>query len=100
MAIVKIKVGIKTLFNATNFEIDKHIHKEAIAQAKVLNINGTIIDLPALPGIIKTSKVIAKYATSKPPNIEQIVLNKPIFLPLFSTIDNSLYILKNLFIKL
>ena len=64
------------------FVFDKLIHKAIIAQAKVFSKSETIIDSPAVPGIINTKRVIPNYATINPPKIEHIVLDNAIFVPL------------------
>lgn len=58
--IENINEGIKNLSNALNFVGATTIHSAKHTQTKVLNIKGTIIDSPALPGIINTKRVIPK----------------------------------------
>lgn len=46
------KVGYNIRFNAIKRVGESAIHNEQTDQAKVLNINGIMIDSPALPGMM------------------------------------------------
>lgn len=52
--------GIIKRNSADSFEGANEIYKAKTAQTIVLNIKGTIIDSPALPGIINIRSVIPK----------------------------------------
>ena len=96
MAIAKIKEGITDRSNAIHFVGEIEIQRAIAAHARVLSINGIVIDFEASVGIRKTKRVIPKYATISPPNIAQSVLKRPIRRPLFSGVERVLYIFLNI----